>query len=210
MKRVSNFLIILFFALSNLEAGSFNEYGILGAFNVSTFRSESISSSNMYFTYSIGIYSKYSINENFAIRPELFFAKKGALLSKSNQNINGEDYNVKNATDLFYLDLPVNFILNLSPNYEVFAGPFLSYFLGGKSYYSEKTVLYGRKTWYITETEIQPHDRTVFDFGFTIGAAFTYRWFRIEGRYTSGLVNNLKDTDFKNLMLQGLIGFHIN
>lgn len=208
MKKII-FLLLLSVLINISWSRDVAEKGVLLGVNVATFRSDYISNKNMYFALCAGGYVMYALDEQFYIRPELFFSMKGALLSKQTNHEEEYEYETQVTTKLSYLELPVLGVLNFDNKFELFAGPYIAYFIGGQDERKEKRSLNGGspQTWtYITD--ISPDDLNNFDFGIIIGSAIRIGITRIEARYSIGLVNIYDDTDYKNTMLQVLGGIY--
>jgi len=203
------FLLLLSVFINISYSRDIAEKGVLLGVNVATFRSDYISNKNMYFALSAGGYVMYALDEQFYIRSELFFSMKGALLSKEEIQEEDREYERSVTTKLNYLELPVLGVLNFDNKFELFAGPYVAYFIGGQD--EEKiteNLSSGRPQTRINVTDISPDDLNNFDFGVIIGCAIRIGITRIEARYSIGLVNIYEETDFKNTMLQVLGGIY--
>jgi Outer membrane protein beta-barrel domain len=78
-------------------------------------------------SYNFGVFAEtHKINDNMVIQPSLLFTIKGN--GKNNQT-SGLQY--EKAT-YSYLELPINFLFNISEKIKVGGGPYAAYFLNGK------------------------------------------------------------------------------
>ena len=208
MKKIT-FLLLLSVFINISYSRDVAEKGVLLGLNVATFRSDYISNKNMYFALCAGGYAMYALDEQFYIRGELFFSMKGALLSKEDIQDEDHEYERSVTTKLNYLELPVLGVLNFDNRFELFAGPYVAYFIGGQD--EEKiteNLNGGSPQTRINVTDISPDDLNNFDFGVIIGGAIRIGITRIEARYSIGFINIYDETDFKNTMLQVLGGIY--
>lgn len=147
---------------------------------------------------SFGGFLTYSINEIFAVQPEVLFTQKGA-------KANDEDWEL--SFNLSYLEIPVLAKImipakgNIKPS--LLAGPVVALKLSGNT----------RVEWYGEEEEEDIEDGT--DFGLILGGSIDFGVgqgkLMIDIRYTLGLSQigeiDGEDLDMKNGVLSIMLGY---
>jgi len=194
MKRliVILFAIVLLFALTSMaSAQGLTGYGLKGGLNLANI-SEDWSEDwdgvdkKMKLGFCVGGFVTYSINEMFAIQPEVLYTQKGAKWE-------AEDWN--DTEKLTYLEIPVLAKVtiptqgNISPN--LFVGPSLGILLSAK--YLEEWD--GESE----ETDIKDDMKST-DFGLVFGAGvdigMPHSAITVDGRYTLGLTNTCEPYEY--------------
>lgn len=138
----------------------------------------------------VGGFITYSINDIFAIQPELLLSIKG---SKAEEEILGET--VKTTMSLTYLEIPV--LAKLGP---LFVGPSLAIKLSGK-----------RK---IDSAKADIENLKSTDFGLVFGGGVDFDLgpgkLTVDARYTLGLATIYEpevETDVKNVVISIMVGY---
>ena len=184
MKRltVTLFAIVLLFSMSSLaSAQGLTGYGLKAGLNMATLGGDDVQDAKMKMGFAAGGFVTYSINEMFAVQPEVLYTMKGA---KWEEELLGET--LKETTKYTYLEIPVlaKFTIptqgNISP--KLFVGPALGILLSAKcdSEWGDES-----------ETDDIKDDTKSPDFGLVFGAGvdigMPHSAITIDGRYTMGL-----------------------
>jgi len=218
MKRltVALFAIVLLFAFSSLaSAQGLTGYGLKAGLNLANI-SEDWSDDwkgvdrKMKTGFCVGGFITYSINEMFAIQPEVLYTMKGAKWEWADEGWQDEE-------KLTYLEIPVLAKVtiptqgSIAPN--LFVGPALAILLSAK-YYEE---------WDSESEEYDiKDDMKSTDFGLVLGAGveigMPHSAITIDGRYTLGLTNTCEpytdpetgeeiECDEKNNVISFMVGY---
>jgi len=94
--------------------------------------------------FTAGIFSEFPLGGNFKFVPEVNFSQKGGDVEGTVAGTTG-----KMEQRVNYLDIPVAFSYEAVPNFSIFAGPQVSFFLNQKT----KTYVNGEKTDESTDTD---------------------------------------------------------
>jgi Outer membrane protein beta-barrel domain len=113
------------FAQSENGAALKPSFGVKGGVNISNLYVDDVSDENSKFGFQAGFYAKAPITSMFAIQPELIYSQKGAQLAYDNLFAKG-----KASFNLHYVELPVMAVVNLGKNFNIHAGPYVSYLAG--------------------------------------------------------------------------------
>lgn len=100
-------------------------FGIKGGVNLSNLYVNDVNSENSKLGFQLGFFVKAPIAPMFSIQPELIYSQKGSQVSYDNFFAKG-----KVSYNLHYIELPVMAVVNLSKNFNVHAGPYISYLAG--------------------------------------------------------------------------------
>jgi len=184
MKRLTVILctIVLLFALSSMAwAQGLTGYGLKAGLNMANLGGDDVEDAKMKMGFAAGGFVTYSINEMFAVQPEVLYTMKGA---KWEEDILGETLEL--TANYTYLEIPVlaKFTIptqgNISPN--LFVGPALGILMSAK----EKVEWAGESD----EEDVKDAMKST-DFGLVFGAGVSigmpHSAITIDGRYTMGL-----------------------
>src|SRR5258708_4994873 len=97
--------------------------GIKGWVNFTSLYVDNVSKEHMKVGFNAGIFAKLPITTGFSIQPELLYSVKGAKDTYSNLVQGNGEYRF----NLGYMELPVLAVVNLTKNFNIHAGPYLSY-----------------------------------------------------------------------------------
>jgi len=218
-------VLIIAFAISYTSAQGIVAKGLKGGLNLANVIGDDADDTNFRFGFAIGGFITYSLNEQLAIQPEIFYSSKG----RKSENKESESYQIyrytmynKASTSLNYLEIPVLGVFSLNQNIRMFAGPYLDFYLNGASHddYTEKVEYLDPYTneW-ITDDEESDSDSDDIEsdavnspgFGLILGAEFITGQISFGARYSIGLSNIPDDNDykFKHQVIQFLVGFSI-
>lgn len=180
MKMYPNFLcaLALFltasFGMLNAQNNNVNpEYGIKGGFNMSNLYSSDANDENVLYGFNAGLYATLPISDFIAIQPEILFTTKGAKLEYNNVFASGDS-----KFRLNYIEVPLLVRVNITPNFNVHAGGYASYFVSSK--------VTGRGDFNF-EQEIDTDDLNKFDAGLSAGVGVDFDPVSIGLRYNYGL-----------------------
>jgi hypothetical protein len=172
-----------------------NSYsGIKGGFNLSTLSIDNYSDKNLKPGFHVGVFSKIGVTEHFAIQPELLYSLKGLKYSYDDtQGASGDS-----KFNLHYVDLPVYMVFNLSPDFAIQAGPYVSYL----AYANEDTDATILDAFNIDrDKEIDRDNFNSFDYGLSAGMTFDLNPLLLGFNYNLGLKQVAKeDSDAETLL----------
>jgi hypothetical protein len=161
-------------------------FGIKGGLNISNLYTKDVSSENLRVGYHAGIFLKLGLSNYFAIQPELVYSTKGAQLKYNNDLLAGNaDFNLN------YLDIPVLAVVNITPFFNIHAGPYFSFLTNVKV----KNNTEGSDA-FDFENELNRSDFHTFDAGATVGLGVDFRRVSLGARYNYGFSNIGKERDF--------------
>ena len=205
MKRlvVTMFAIVLMVTLcsSSVFAGGLTGKGVKGGLNFANFHGEDTEGMNLNskMGFCAGGFITYSINDVFAIQPEVLFTMKGTKWDTG--------YGATITYSLNYVEIPVLFRLSM-PNQRsvrpsLFVGPYLAIKLSSKA-----TLESGGVSVDLDWGE----DVKTTDFGVVVGGGVDFalgsRPVTVDARYTLGLTSFYEaPDDLKNGVLSVLVGF---
>jgi hypothetical protein len=178
-------------------------FGIKGGVNLSNLYVNNATDENMKVGANAGIYAKLPVARGFSIQPEFAYSMKGAQETYNNVFGNGT-YRF----NLDYLEVPVAAVINVAPNFNIHAGPYVAFLLSAKvKDVDAKGNINGvtqLNTSNFNSTDYGLFGGVGFDIGnTTLGARYT-RGFQEIGK--SGLSGNITQ-DSKNSVLTFYIGF---
>jgi len=160
-------------------------FGIKGGINFSNLYVKDASDNKMLTGFNLGLFAKLPVSSTFAIQPELYFTTKGAQTTYNSTFINGSvQYNFN------YLEVPLLFVVNISDNFNLHAGPYVSYMLNGKVK-NKSNVSSGD-----FDEKINTEDYNKFDAGIAAGAGVDLGAISLGARYTYGLTKVGKERTF--------------
>ncbi|NIR47370.1 PorT family protein [candidate division KSB1 bacterium] len=143
---------------------------------------------------SVGLFSRFSINELLSIQPELLFAMKGAdyITNMSNRNA---------SIDISYLELPLLVNIQVKPTHNIspnlFWGPYFS-------------INIDDNLTFVGEPGFDTDFVDSFDYGLTFGAGIEFKMglgnLSFDGRYSYG-IDNVRIFGFKNRVLSLNVGY---
>jgi len=125
MKVTIPFFLVFLLASAAIDAQE-SYSGIKGGLNLSNLTSdEGDYDDNLKAGFHVGVFNKIGISEGFAVQPELLYSLKGVRLSYDESAVADGD----SKFNLHYIDLPVKLVLNLSENFDLQFGPYVSYLI---------------------------------------------------------------------------------
>lgn len=101
------------------------KFGLKAGLNLANLYVDDVQDENFKAGFSAGMYAKLPIVRGFSIQPELLYSNKGAKLTYDNLLGSGE-YRF----NLHYVELPVMAVINVVKNFNIHAGPYVSYLAG--------------------------------------------------------------------------------
>jgi len=160
-------------------------FGIKGGINFSNLYAKDAADNKMLTGFNLGLFAKLPINKTFAIQPELYYTTKGAQTTYNSTFVNGTfKYNFN------YLELPLLFVVNITDNFNLHAGPYVSYMLNGKVKNKSNV---GSVDF---DEKINTEDYNKFDAGIAAGAGVDLGAVSLGARYTYGLTKVGKERTF--------------
>ncbi len=179
--------------------------GIKGGFNYSTLFAKDVDNTSAITGYHIGFYGKLPVAGMVSIQPELYFTIKGADVTYDNLIATGQVRYTFN-----YIELPVLLMVNMTPNFNVHAGPFASFLINGKVEHMKNVSLFD------FEQNLDTSDFKRLETGFALGAGIDIASISIGMRYLLGLSKIGKEKSFLDTTYtfpdarNGLFNFYIS
>ncbi|MEZ4787022.1 MAG: porin family protein [Flavobacterium haoranii] len=186
-KKILTTLCLLgFISLSNAQESSTTgaRFGVKGGVNFTNLYVDNVDDTNMLTSFNAGVFVELPITQGVAIVPELNYSRKG---SEVQNTILTETY--KSKFKLSYLEMPVLLKLNLVPNFNLHAGPYVAYLLNAK------TDVVDENGDNVESFEYDTDDFNKLDFGLSAGLGFDFNNFGIGARYNYGLSEIDKDNN---------------
>ena len=172
------------FSQSSSDSSSL-KFGLKGGANFSNLYTDNVEENNVLTGFNAGIFAKLPITESLAIQPELLYTTKGSELKYNNAFVNGTS-----TFRLNYLELPILLVINLTNNFNIHAGPYVAYLVGGKATNDSQGTLFD------IEKNLKNEDYNKFDTGLSIGVGFDAEKVGFGVRYNYGLQKVGKERSF--------------
>jgi hypothetical protein len=102
------------------------KFGIKGGVSLTNMYVDDVSDENMKVGFNAGVFAKLPVARGFSIQPELLYFSKGAKETYDNFVLGEGEYRF----NLNYIELPVLAVINLGENFNIHAGPYVSYLAG--------------------------------------------------------------------------------
>ena len=171
------------------------KFGVKGGANFSNLYSDNVEDNNVLTGFNVGVFAKLPITELLAIQPELLYTTKGSELKYNNAFVNGTS-----TFRLNYLELPILLVINLTNNFNIHAGPYVAYLVGGKATNDSQGTLFD------IEKNLKNEDYNKFDTGLSIGVGFDAEKV---GKERSFLGTNYTFPDGKNSVINLYVSYSI-
>lgn len=157
-----------------------SQIGVKGGLNLSTLSIDNNNDKNLKAGFHAGVFTKIPLTESFAIQPELLYSMKGVkynfddnILADGSANFN-----------LNYLELPVKLVFNLSEDFEIQFGPYVSYLMNANVDTDAKVLGF----WNISgKDELDRKNYNALDYGLSVGLGFDFNPLIIGFNYNLGL-----------------------
>lgn len=152
-------------------------FGVKAGLNLSNFYSDEVNDNNLKAGLNAGVYAKLPVARGFSIQPELLYSNKGSKRSYDNALFGEGEYR----TNLHYIEVPVLGVINLAQNFNIHAGPYVSYLAGVNITDLESDGS-------VEEiAELNPENLNRFDYGVAAGFGIDLGPTTIGARYTLGM-----------------------
>ncbi|MEA3476130.1 MAG: porin family protein [Candidatus Cloacimonadota bacterium] len=195
MKRISIIIVVMIFCASLLVAQGITGKGIKAGLNIATLTGDDVSDDmESIFRFAIGGFLTYSINEMFAIQPEVYYSMQGAKLEEGDEKTTCK-YDYIQVPVLVKVNIPIE--SSLRPN--IFLGPALGINLSAKYKYENAV-----------EVEDDIEDVKTMDLGLVFGAGVNIGPATIDARYNLGLTttdDSEDEFDVKNSVISIMLGY---
>jgi hypothetical protein len=150
--------------------------GIKGGVNFSTLYASDADKTKALTGFNIGLYGKLPVAGMVSVQPELYFTTKGADVTYNNLFAIGTVRYTFN-----YLELPLLLMVNISPNFNIHAGPFASLLINGKVKHKSDVSLFD------FERNLDTKDYNRLDTGIALGVGIDIASISLGMRYNFGL-----------------------
>ncbi|GET25015.1 porin family protein [Prolixibacter sp. NT017] len=207
MKKLILFAVVCLMLSATVARAQESEVGVKGGLNLSSISVDYGNDKNLKAGFFAGVYNKIPLGNTFALQPELLYSVKGVKYNYNNTFSNSET-----KVNLNYIDLPVKMVFNLSKNFDVQFGPYVSYLLNGDINTSTEVLNYYSQN---SNKEIDRKDFNALDYGLSAGVGFDLESMLLGVNYNVGLNQVAKDGttphnmmgNAKNNVLQFYVGF---
>lgn len=211
MKKLIAIAIVAGFlvpAIAGAEATGMTAKGVKLGLNMATLSgSDAPDDVKMALGLAAGGFMTWSVNDMFAIQPEILFSQKGGKVESSGTEM-GIDWSSETTMTLSYLDIPILAKLNIpmegnvKPN--VVLGPSIGINVGATA--ETEVTIAGISASDSADIE----DVAALDLGLVIGAGVTIDKISVDARYQLGLTttdSSEAEADIKNSVIQVLVGY---
>lgn len=181
------------------------KFGIKAGLNLSNLYVDEVEDENMKAGLNAGFYAKLPITRGFSLQPELIYSNKGAKLRYDNFVLGEGEYRF----NLHYVELPIMGVINVLPNFNIHAGPYLSFLAGAdiKDMNDDGSIDNVR--------DLNADNFNRFDVGVSAGLGFDIQNITLGARYNYGLseigksgsLSGQLTRDAKNSAISVYIGF---
>lgn len=153
------------------------KFGIKGGLNLTNLFVNDVNDEHMRVGLNGGVYAKLPVTKGFSIQPELLYSGKGAKLEYNNFLEGSGEYRF----NLHYVELPVLAVINVAKNFNIHAGPYVSYLAGASiSDLNDDGTISNIK-------DLKADNFNRFDYGLAAGLGIDVQNFTIGARYNYGL-----------------------
>lgn len=159
--------------------------GIKGGVNFSTLFAKDVDKTKSITGFNVGIYGKLPVADMVSVQPELYFTTKGAEVTYNNLFATGKVRYTFN-----YIELPLLLMINVTPNFNVHAGPFASFLINGKVRHLSNVSLFD------FERNLDTSDYNRLETGIALGTGIDIASISIGMRYMLGLNTIGKEKSF--------------
>lgn len=189
-----------------------NSFGIKGGLNLSTLTIEDADDNNIIPGFHAGIFAKYMVSDNVAIKPEVLYSTKGVKTVYDQEFLGFDIADGETRLNLGYIDIPVYVAYYLAEDFNFHIGPYAGILLNNQLE-TEAEILD-----FIQVDNAEEIDGAYFntlDYGVSLGLGFSVDPVMMGFNYNLGLrqVVNEEEAmesllgDAKNNVIQVYIGF---
>lgn len=171
-------LAVAFSIMGNVAAAQETVFGLKGGANFSNLTLENNNDKNILTGFHVGGWVSLPLSEQFSIQPELLWSTKGTRW-ETQESAMSADAKVK----LDYLEVPVNFVYNLSRDVDFQVGPYVGLLLNSKA---EASLSSGSGSVMVFEDLDRSNFKTA-DFGLQGGMRFALKPLYLGFTYKLGL-----------------------
>ncbi|MFV0197635.1 PorT family protein [Empedobacter falsenii] len=175
-------------SLSAQEKTTSSQFGIKSSVNMSSFNGKDVNDNDYKVGFSAGLYGHFPITDQFAVQPEVNFARIGGKLKDEVTEVGNTTVKTKNKTTLDYIQVPVMFkYYPGASRFNVEAGPQFGFNMYASN--KQQTSIYANNTVYTTEGKQDIKDDIKnFDFGVNFGLGYNVTDnINVGARYYMGL-----------------------
>lgn len=177
---------------STSGSGISAKFGIKGGVNLANLYDSEVGDENLKVGLNVGLLAKLPLVKGLSLQPELLYSQKGTKATYDNIFQGEGEYRF----NLHYVELPILLSVNLTPNLNLHAGPYVAYLAGVNI-----TQLEDGQTNELADLDADNFNR--FDFGVAGGLGLDISNFTIGARYTLGLKEIGKDDNIPGAITQG-------
>jgi hypothetical protein len=182
--------------------------GVKAGINLATITGDNDADKNLKAGLSLGVFTRLPIAKSFVIQPELLYNSKGVKYNYDDNIFADGESKVK----LHYIDLPVKLVYQITDDFDVQFGPYLSYLVQANVDTDAEILGFFNID---DEDDLDRNNFNAFDYGLVGGLSFNFEPLLIGINYTLGLNPVAKDDkpaeafigNGKNSVLQIYLGF---
>jgi len=191
MKYLKFLLIIFALFIINLgfaQSGSNASFGLKAGANFSNLYVDEIDDENVLLGYQFGVFSKFRMSSMAAVLVEALYTTKDAKLTYGGNVLSGTaKFNLK------YIEVPLLLVIQPTPNFNIHAGPYVAYLIGGKVPNESEVTLFD------FENNINRDNFNRLDAGLVGGLGLDFNAFSLGARYSYGMTVVGKEGTFNQL-----------
>lgn len=154
------------------------KFGIKAGLNGSNFYNDDVNDNNIKLGLNAGFFAKLPVAKGFSIQPELLYSNKGTKRSFNNILQGEGEYRL----NMHYIELPVMGVINVLPNLNIQAGPYIGYLAAAKVNKYESNDGSNEEI-----ADLKADNLNRFDAGVAAGLGLDVQNFTIGARYNLGL-----------------------
>jgi outer membrane protein with beta-barrel domain len=164
---------------TSAESGLRSKFGLKAGLNLANLYVDEVKDENFKVGFSGGMYAKLPITRGISLQPELLYSNKGAKVTYDLPGIFGGDGEYR--FNLHYVEVPVMAVINVVKNFNIHAGPYVSYLAAANVTRLDDD----NNQSDISDLEADNFNRI--DYGLAGGIGFDFQNITIGARYNYGL-----------------------
>ncbi len=198
---------LMWLIITSISWAQSSVVGIKGGLNLASLTTDGNDDKNLNLGVHAGVFDKIAVNESFAVQPELLYSAKGMRINYDESIIaDGES-----KFSLKYIDLPIKLVFNLSEDFELQVGPYVSYLVAATVDTNTEILNFFDID---SEDELDRKNFNTVDYGLVAGIGFDFDPVVFGANYSLGLNQVAKNDkasevildNAKNSVLQLFVG----
>ncbi len=210
--KITTLAFIACFMLSMQVNGQENAFGVKGGLNLSTMTIEDANDNNIIPGFHAGVFAKYMVSDNVAIKPEVLYSTKGVKTIYDQEFLGFDIADGETRLTMGYIDIPIYVAYYLAEDFNFHIGPYAGILLHNQLETQAEILEFIQID---NAEEIDGKYFNTLDYGVSLGLGFSVDPVMMGFNYNLGLrqVANEDETmenllgDAKNNVIQVYIGF---